>query len=163
MRALVLLLVAAPALAKPPEGTAAEAEALVAALIRPNADVAALSKQLKPSHADYVAVFDPETAAKIETLLSPAWAAGQIIVRANPGQTDVRVFRATVEELRSGAAAAANFPGGYRQVAPHILPGIVVFAFKFTAPGQPLGMAYDGLVFVNGHWALFPKPWRALR
>jgi hypothetical protein len=21
-------------------------------------------------------------------------------------------------------------------------------------------MAYDGLIYVNGHWAWFPKPWR---
>lgn len=25
-----------------------------------------------------------------------------------------------------------------------------------------LGMAYDGLIYVNGHWAWFPKPWRVL-
>lgn len=30
-------------------------------------------------------------------------------------------------------------------------------------PGQTLGMAFDGLVHVNGHWRLFPKPWKALR
>ena len=29
-------------------------------------------------------------------------------------------------------------------------------------PGESLGMAFDGLVHVNGHWAWFPKPWRAL-
>jgi hypothetical protein len=25
-----------------------------------------------------------------------------------------------------------------------------------------LGMAFDGLVHVNGRWVLMPKPWRAL-
>ena len=34
--------------------------------------------------------------------------------------------------------------------------------WKFTKPGEDLGMAYDGLVFVNGHWAWFPKPYRAI-
>ena len=28
-------------------------------------------------------------------------------------------------------------------------------------PGETLGMAFDGLAFVNGHWRIFPKPWRA--
>ncbi|TMQ06352.1 MAG: hypothetical protein E6J91_38110 [Deltaproteobacteria bacterium] len=28
--------------------------------------------------------------------------------------------------------------------------------------GEQLGMAYDGLIYVNNHWAWFPKPWRAL-
>jgi hypothetical protein len=35
--------------------------------------------------------------------------------------------------------------------------------WKFVKPGETIGMAYDGLVFVNGHWAWFPKAWHALR
>ena len=39
-------------------------------------------------------------------------------------------------------------------------PGLTVYRWKYTKPGEPLGMAYDGLIYVNGHWAWFPKPWR---
>ena len=41
--------------------------------------------------------------------------------------------------------------------------GLTVYAFKFVKPGETLGMAFDGLVWVNGHFAIFPKPWRFLR
>jgi len=48
-------------------------------------------------------------------------------------------------------------------VAAHLKPGLRIYAFKFVEPGQSLGMAYDGLVRVNGQWRIMPKPWRALR
>ena len=31
------------------------------------------------------------------------------------------------------------------------------YRFKFVQPGQSLGLAFDGLVYVNGHFAFFPK------
>jgi hypothetical protein len=37
-----------------------------------------------------------------------------------------------------------------------------IYRFKFVEPGKDLGMAFDGLIYVNGHWRIFPKPWRAL-
>ena len=27
-------------------------------------------------------------------------------------------------------------------------------------PGEELGMAFDGLTYVNGNWRIFPKPYR---
>ena len=32
--------------------------------------------------------------------------------------------------------------------------------FKFVKPGQTFGMAFDGLVYINGKWCIFPKPYR---
>jgi len=29
--------------------------------------------------------------------------------------------------------------------------------------GETIGLAFDGLVYVNGHWVIMPKPWRALK
>ena len=29
-------------------------------------------------------------------------------------------------------------------------------------PGEDTGTAYDGLAFVNNHWVIAPKPYRAL-
>ena len=45
-------------------------------------------------------------------------------------------------------------------MAAQIKPGLKVYRFKFVEPGEDLGMAFDGLVNVNGHWRIFPKPWR---
>jgi len=167
MRTLTLaaatLFVAAVAHAKPPAGTEDEAKALVAELAKPGADLAALSAKLRPTAADYAAVFDAELAKKAESLYGPAWAAGQIVVQHKPDQTATLVSKATTDELVAGTGQSMSFPGGYKKVAPRMKRGLTIYAFKFVVPGQQLGMAYDGLIFVNGHWALFPKPWRALQ
>ena len=41
-----------------------------------------------------------------------------------------------------------------------IEPGHTIYRFKFVQPGKNIGMAFDGLVKVNGRWVIFPKPWR---
>jgi hypothetical protein len=38
-----------------------------------------------------------------------------------------------------------------------------VYRWKFTKPGETLGMAFDGLYQINGRWVLMPKPWRITR
>ena len=140
--------------------TEAGAKALLAEFVKPGADHAALSKNLRPTAEDYKAVFEPDLAAKAESVYGPAWEAGQLVVAPKEGQTEVKVFSATSEELKSWSGGAAEFPGGYKDVAAQIKPGLKVYRFKFVEPGQDLGMAYDGLVNVNGHWRIFPKPWR---
>ena len=136
------------------------AKALLAEFLKPGADHAALSKNLRPTQADYAAVFEPDLAAKAEAVYGPAWDGGQLVIAPKAGQTEVKVFSATSEELKSWSGAAADFPGGYKDVAAQIKPGVKVYRFKFVEPGQDLGMAYDGLVNVNGNWRIFPKPWR---
>ena len=136
------------------------AKALLAEFVKPGADHAALSKNLRPTADDYKAVFESDLAAKAESVYGPAWDGGQLVVAPKPGQTEVKVFSATSEELKSWSGGAAEFPGGYKDVAAQIKPGLKVYRFKFVEPGEDLGMAYDGLVNVNGHWRIFPKPWR---
>lgn len=136
------------------------AKALLADFVKPGADHAALSKNLRPTKADYDAVFEPELAAKADAVYGPAWDGGAMVIAPKAGQTEVKVFSATSDELKSWTGAAAEFPGGYKDVAAQLKPGVKVYRFKFVEPGQDLGMAYDGLVNVNGHWRIFPKPWR---
>lgn len=136
------------------------AKALLAEFVKPGADHAALSRQLRPTADDYKAVFEPELAAKAESGYGPAWDAGQLVVAPKAGQTEVKVFSATSDELKSWSGSAAEFPGGWKDVAAQIKPGLRVYRFKFVEPGEDLGMAYEGLVHVNGHWRIFPKPWR---
>jgi hypothetical protein len=54
------------------------------------------------------------------------------------------------------------FPSGYRSVAPLLQPQRVWVAWKLVPAGASAGMAYDGLVWLEDHWAWFPKPYRAL-
>ncbi len=139
-----------------------QAETLLQAFVADGADLATLSRQLQPQAGDYARVFKPTLAPQAAAVYGPAWEAGQIVVSPKPGQTTVRVWKATSEELIAGSGDADQFPGGYREVRPHLQPGIVWHRFKFTEPDKTLGMAYDGLVQLDGRWVLFPKPWRVL-
>lgn len=142
----------------------AEARSLLEAFVRPGADAAALSAKLRPTKADYDAVFLPEASAKLQAAYDAAWTAGSMVLKGKPGQTSVLVWSATTEDFKAWRKAASDrFPGGYQKVAPHLRPGVTLYSFKFVAPGETLGMAFDGLAHVNGRWCIFPKPFRVLQ
>ena len=144
-------------------GTDDGAKALLDEFVKPGADAAALSKPLRPSKADYDAVFEPDLAAKANAAYTPAWDAGEMVVAPKPGQTQVLLSSATSEDLKAWTGGADAFPGGWKDVGAHLKPGVKFYRFKFVEPGSDTGMAYDGLAHVNGNWRIFPKPWRLLR
>lgn len=153
--------VAAPKLEFP--GTPEGAKALLVQLLTQEAQDSNLSAALRPTTADYAAVFEGEAAAKAEAEYKAPWDAGAMQVKpGRPAQTEIKLFSATTEQLRAGEGEAGQFPGGYKGIADQLKPGLTWYRFKFTEPGSDLGMAYDGLVHVNGHWRIFPKPFRAL-
>ncbi|MEP7124139.1 MAG: hypothetical protein ABJE95_24645 [Byssovorax sp.] len=142
-------------------GTADGAKALLAEFVKPGANLAPLTQGLRAEPADYAAVFTPDAAAKIQKVMETAWTNGQFLVRpAHPNQTEMLVLSATTDELKAGSP---NCPGGYKDAAPQMTAGLTVYCFKFVEPGSKTGTAFDGLIFVNGHWAIFPKPWFALK
>jgi hypothetical protein len=149
--------------ADPPfPGTEAAATILLKEFVQPGADCAALSKQLRPTSGDIANVFEPDLASKLDAAYQPAWDAGKLVIAPKPGQTEVKVFSATSDEMKSWKGAAADFPGGWKEVAAKLKPGLKIYRFKFVEPGKDLGMAFDGLIYLNGHWRIFPKPWRAI-
>ncbi|MBA2733224.1 MAG: hypothetical protein H0U54_10085 [Acidobacteria bacterium] len=149
--------------AKSYPGTEDGAKALLAEFIKPGADHATLSKALRPSKGDYDSVFTSDLAAKADAVYSPAWDGGQMVIAPKAGQTEVKLGSATSDELKSWTGGAAEFPGGWKDVGAQLKPGVTFYRFKFVEAGQDLGMAYDGLAYVNGSWRIFPKPWRAMR
>ncbi len=149
--------------AKSYPGTEDGAKALLAEFIKPGADHATLSKALRPAKGDYDAVFMSDLAAKADAVYSPAWDGGQMVIAPKAGQTEVKLGSATSDELKSWTGGAAEFPGGWKDVGAQLKPGVTFYRFKFVEAGQDLGMAYDGLAYVNGSWRIFPKPWRAMR
>jgi hypothetical protein len=54
-----------------------------------------------------------------------------------------------------------SLPGGYKSNAAHFKAGLAVYGFKYVKPGETSGMAFDGLVKVDGAWVMIPKMWRA--
>lgn len=139
------------------------AKALLERFLKPETDVLALSRALRPKAEDYAAVYTAEIARKMDGLYGPAWDADQIRVAPKPGQTQLLLWGATSEELKAGGGNASKFPGGYARVKDALKAGVRVYRFKFVKPGETIGMAFDGLAHVNGRWVLIPKPWRALK
>jgi hypothetical protein len=153
------------AVASPPAGTAPAASPDAKTFLQGFLDPAKRPAQaagLKPDRADYEAVFGKDLAAKVEAAYQSAWAGGDPGIGPKEGQTEVLVWKATTEELRAGTGDAKEFPGGWKTAAEKLSPGLTFHRFKFVKPGEATGMAYDGLIFLNGRWRMFPKPWRAL-
>ena len=145
-------------------GTEDGAKAMLAEFVKPGADHATLTKALRPTKADYDAVFMPELAGKADAVYGPAWDGGQMVVAPKAGQTEVRIASATSEELKSWTGAAAtDFAGGWKDVGAQLKPGVRFYTFEFLEPGKDAGMSFDGLAHVNGNWRIFPKPWRVMR
>jgi len=153
-------LVFAQSFARAQDGTEAAATALLKKFMAAGADRVALTKELRPTSEDYAKVFTADFAKKLEAAQKPLWESSPGI-GPNAGQTEVLVAKATTEDFQKATAAAKEFPGGYAKLGDKLQPGVTLFRFKFVKPGETIGMAFDGLAFVNGHWRIFPKPWRA--
>lgn len=141
-------------------GTVEEARQVLARFLLPGADHASLSAALRPAADDYTALFADDFAEKARSMYDPVWESGELVIAPKEGQTELMIRGATTEELKGWNGNAAGFPDGYRGIAAKMNDGLTIYRFKFVAPGDELGMAFDGLVYVNGHWAIFPKPWR---
>lgn len=143
-----------------PGGTGG-ATAILNEILQNPGKAAELSLRLRPTTADYAVVFsDADFAKKAETIYNGAWDGGAIVVQPKPGQTELKLFSATSEDLQAWNENATQFPGGYKRVAAKFNPGITIYCFKTLKPGEKYGMAYNGLIHVNGHWRIFPKPWK---
>jgi hypothetical protein len=129
--------------------------------LRTSSDAAGMTKALRPTSADYKAVFTDDFAAKAEKGYAELWNDPKSVIGADPANTELKLFKATTDDIKAWTHdVEMDFPGGYKKVKDNFKPGLVVYRWKYTKPGETLGMAYDGLIYVNNHWAWFPKPWR---
>jgi hypothetical protein len=111
----------------------------------------------RPKPEDYPRVFTDDVALGLKLVYDEMWEDPPDLF-ARPGQSVVRIQAAWSQAV----ADSADFPGGYSQVVQHLRPDVPWVCFTFTEPGEVIGMAYDGLVYLDGRWVWFPKPWRAL-
>lgn len=148
--------------ADPYPNSADGAKAVISEFLKPGADLKGLTQKLRPSEADYAAVFEASLAPKARAMYDPVWSSGALVVAPKEGQTELMIHGIPTSEIRQWSPKASAFlPGGYKEIATDVKDGNTIYAFKFVKPGEQSGMAFDGLVFVNGHWCLMPKPWRA--
>ncbi len=142
------------------------AKAVMNEFVKAGADHGKLSQSLRPDAADYDAVYDADTAKKVRDHMEPAWSKNAVVIKpAKPTQTEVLFFDGvTSDEFKSGSDKSKHcFPGAYKDLAPKLKPGVTLYCFKFVEPGQKAGTVYEGLTYVNGHWAIFTKSWHALK
>ena len=66
------------------------------------------------------------------------------------------------EDFAEKAAHTRGFAQAYTPLAAYLQPGRTWVSWTFHAPGDEKGRRFDALVWVDDHWAFFPKPWRLL-
>ncbi len=111
-----------------------------------------------PRAEDYARVFTAAIASAMELHFSMLWARNPEVT-AQVEQTELQLWSARGDQLRGDVT---GFPGGYKALAEHLVPDRTWSAWKYVRPGTTLGMAYDGLVWLDDRFVWFPKPWRAL-
>lgn len=146
-------------------GTKDGAKLLLAEFLKPDGDRKKMTMDLRPTKEDYRAFYaDEATATRAETFFDKLWSSGDAVVAPKDGQTELKLFSATTEQLNElvPEGEAAEFPTGLQSLAANnnLKPNLTIYAFKFLKPGETTGMAFEGLTHVNGKWRLFPKPWR---
>jgi len=134
---------------------------LLLRFFEPEADHAALTAALKPSPEDIRAVYAEPLASQLienyEALYQPG-----IAIQPKAEQKELITFFSTTAALQSGDPMLDEFPGGYKKLLPHFVSDVPIARFKFVRTGETLGLAFDGLTYVNGRWVFMPKPWRSL-
>ncbi len=121
----------------------------------------AMTLALKPTSADYRAVYTDAFAATLEREQAALWSSDKAVIGADPANSELELTKATSEEIKAWSPEVrAEFPGGYQRLGSLLKPGVTIYRWKYLKPGETLGMAFDGLAHVNGHWVFIPKPFR---
>jgi Immunity protein 49 len=118
---------------------------------------------LRPRPGDYESVFSSAAVDRARKAYASFWSRPVEVERSSSQQTDVLIFAAPAGMLRGPNDLSRNFPAGYQSIAKELKPERVWLAWKYVKPGETSGMAYDGLVWIDDHWAWFPRPYRVLR
>ncbi|MDP5169222.1 MAG: hypothetical protein NWR72_03170 [Bacteroidia bacterium] len=127
----------------------------------PIQDRAAFSRTLSPSKEDCEAIFVPSMALKMYHWEKKLYRRFRPVVTPfSSRQTELACWQSGREELLAYEGEARYFPGGYREIASFLNPGVKVYRVKYLEPGRKIGAAYDVFVYVNGHWVLLWQPWR---
>jgi hypothetical protein len=118
-------------------------------------------KHLRPKAEDYEQVFRPDAVHLARQGYELMWSESPC-PEPKLGQEQVLVYSVLAEELGRESERSQSFPGGYQRIAHNLLPHRLWLTWKYVKRGEHSGMAYDGLVWLDGRFAWFPKPWRVL-
>ena len=146
-------------------GSEADARRLVQGLLETGNDRLAAVQALRPHRDDYRSVFVGDQADLAEAGYREFWEERLTAFPPVSETTDIRLWRTTSDRLQSADAspAASPFSSRWRDVAPHLQQGLEIWAFEVTASGDGSRVSTQGLIYINGHWVLIPKPWKVLQ
>jgi hypothetical protein len=119
-------------------------------------------RALRPRDDDYERVFLGAAAAVARRGYEVLWNEQLKIAYPRAHQTLLLCYLAPAGMLADENELSRQFPGGYRAIADRLNPHRVWVRWKYVRPGETSGLAYDGLVWCDDHWAWFPKPYRVL-
>jgi hypothetical protein len=153
--------IAQQAAAQPRSDASVSGRQLLRSFFYDGADHVAITASLKPRPEDIRAVYGEPLASKLIAMYGELYGPGTVI-GPKPDHEDLITIFTTTGKLRSGDAVLDRFPGGYKKVLKYFVADVPIGRFKFVRAGESRGLAFDGLIFVNGRWVLMPKPWRAL-
>ena len=143
-------------------GSEAQARALLMKFYDPNADLVALTAALFPTEQEVHMVYSDPLASAMVANYAAAFKPG-LKFGPKPEHNDLLVVYATTGQLQRGDDILREFPGGYKDVVQYFKTDVPIVRFKFITKGETLGLAFDGLIYVNDHWVIMPKPWRSLK
>jgi hypothetical protein len=120
-----------------------------------------LMRALRPRDEDYALVFHDEVLHWVRAAAAEVWRAPRPPA-VLPEQQTLCVWSARAADLASGNEIAAPFPGGYAEIARHLRPDPIWLCWEFKVDAADDGVCGDGLVWIDDHFAWFPKPWRMI-
>jgi hypothetical protein len=134
--------------------------ALLMRFFDPAEDHHALTQSLKPTPEDVRAVYAEPLATALIDSIEEGFASA--VIQPKPEHTQLLTTFTTTGRLKAEDPVLDEFPGGYSDVLQYIIADVPIARFKFVEQGETLGLAFDGLIFVNDHWVIIPKPWRVI-
>ncbi|MCA9192416.1 MAG: hypothetical protein KDB03_11660 [Planctomycetales bacterium] len=122
-----------------------------------------LTLDLKPTREACNKLLKEDVADEVFKFYDEQYGSSEMVIAPSHEHQDVILLGVPSDDLIAGTKAARQFPGGYQAVGPHLQSGHRIYQFSFVRPGEELGLRFDGLVKIDGHWYLFPKLWRAVK
>jgi len=136
-----------------------EAAPVLAALGGPDSE--RVLEALRPQPEDFARLFRAEIAEEAQKAYEPIWRHPPRVDAMSVGVT-LKVFACPARMLDTDNELSRRFPGGYRALAPWLVPDRIWFVWRYLRPGEAAGVRYDGLVRVNDRWVWLPKPYRVV-
>ena len=119
-------------------------------------------ESMRPRAEDFARVFRAEIADAARAAFEQLWRNPPQMERLESGELTLRVDAAPAGMLLEENELSNHFPGGYRALAPYLVPDRIWFVWRYVRVGEQAGMRYDGVVMLDDRWVWLPKAYRVV-